>query len=281
MFVTHQYPIWTRWYIRIYTGYPDATRPSHFVSMSVSTSTPRDYPLFLRAIFVMPSQKHFCLKLLDPCCVFTRASTMVPGVSDMPVLATILHLVLSEWLPIWMFYFAYYTLMTETSSYLYLWYMDVELTSLSDLVATLDPDIQTLGEYFFCIQNEMNVASWSFDLSYVGTCVSLRGGYNLLAVANYSCLLLCCGLVLSSICLILWNDGSDICTGKYLATKWRFEKTRLSYCLAVLLVLMVIACFLVTAIVSGATLKTKTYLGAPLENDWFGFAHLANRYDTL
>lgn len=193
------------------------------------------------------------------------AMCALPGVNDVPIFATVVHLVLSEWLPIWLFYFANYTLMTETTSYLYLWYTDVELSDLSDWMATLSSKdakrVENLGEYVFCVQNEMNIASWSFDLSYKGNCVSLRGGYNLLAVANYISLLLCCGVVVSSLCLILWNDGSDICTGRYLATKWRYEKTRLFHCLAVMLLVLVVAGFLVTAIVSGATLKSQTHLG--------------------
>ena len=204
------------------------------------------------------------------------AMCALPGVSDVPIFATVVHLVLSEWLPIWLFYFANYTLMTETTSYLYLWYTDVELTDLSDWMAALSSNgvkrVENLGEYVFCVQNEMNIASWSFDLSYIGNCVSLRGGYNLLAIANYISLLLCCGVVVSSLCLILWNDGSDICTGKYLATKWRYEKTRLFHCLAVMLLLLVVAGFLVTAIVSGATLKAQTHLGTGIAKSVPNFA---------
>lgn len=204
------------------------------------------------------------------------AMCALPGVNDVPIFATVVHLVLSEWLPIWLFYFANYTLMTETTSYLYLWYTDVELSDLSDWMATLSSKdakrVENLGEYVFCVQNEMNIASWSFDLSYKGNCVSLRGGYNLLAVANYISLLLCCGVVVSSLCLILWNDGSDICTGRYLATKWRYEKTRLFHCLAVMLLVLVVAGFLVTAIVSGATLKSQTF--GQLFEAWFFYGSL-------
>lgn len=176
----------------------------------------------------------------------------------MPIFATVLHLILSEWLPIWIFYIANYTLLTETNTYLYLWYMDVEL---SELTRHDIKGVQTLGEFVFCVQNEMNVASWSFDLNYQGKCVSLRGGYNLLGIVNYACLFACCGLVVSSICVILWNHGSDICSGKYLATKWNFERTRLFQCLAVLLLLILVITFIVTAIVSGTTLKTEEFLG--------------------
>ena len=206
----------------------------------------------------------------------SMAMCALPGVNDVPIFATVVHLVLSEWLPIWLFYFANYTLMTETTSYLYLWYTDVELSDLSDWMATLSSKdakrVENLGEYVFCVQNEMNIASWSFDLSYKGNCVSLRGGYNLLAVANYISLLLCCGVVVPSLCLILWNDGSDICTGKYLATKWRYEKTRLFHCLAVMLLVLVVAGFLVTAIVSGATLKSQTHLGTGVAKSVPNFA---------
>ena len=205
-----------------------------------------------------------------------RSRCVFPAVKDVPVFATILHLVLSEWLPIWLFYVAYYTLLTESNTYLYLWYMDVNLADLSGLA--LQPSstsqsmkgIETLGEYLFCVQNEMNMASWTLNLNYQGRCVSLRNDYNLLGLTNYFCLFVCCGLVISSICTVLWNEGSDICTGKYLATKWRFEKTRLFHCLAVVLVFMVVTCFLITAFVSGSTLKS----GAPLvictsDNDYF------------
>eukprot|EP00438_Fugacium_kawagutii_P024920 Skav220096 [mRNA] locus=scaffold1991:68070:72579:+ [translate_table: standard] len=119
----------------------------------------------------------------------------------------------------------------------------------------------------------MNVASWSLDLNYEGKCVSLRGGYNLLGIVNYACLFACCGLVVSSICVILWNHGSDICSGKYLATKWNFERTRLFQCLAVLLLLIVVVTFIVTAIVSGTTLKTEEF--SQLLQAWFLYGSLA------
>ena len=77
---------------------------------------------------------------------------------------------------------------------------------------------------------------------------------------------------MSSLCLILWNDGSDICTGRYLATKWRYEKTRLFHCLAVMLLVLVVAGFLVTAIVSGATLKSQTHLGTGVAKSVPNFA---------
>ena len=196
-----------------------------------------------------------------------RSRRVFPAVKDVPVLATILHLVLSEWLPIWLFYLGYYTLLTESTTYLYLWYMDVNLADLSGLAlrqpsSTTRPmkGIETLGEYLFCVQNEMNMASWSLDINYQGRCVSFRGDYNLLGPTNYFCLCVCCGLVMSSICTVLWNKGSDICTGKYLATKWRFEKTQLFHCLAVALVFMVLACFLITAFVTGSTLKSAAPL---------------------
>ena len=85
----------------------------------------------------------------------------------------------------------------------------------------------------------------------------------------------CCYVVewwCPSLCLILWNDGSDICTGKYLATKWRYERTRLFHCLAVMLLVLVVAGFLVTAIVSGATLKAQTHLGTGIAKSIPNFA---------
>lgn len=52
----------------------------------------------------------------------------------------------------------------------------------------------------------------------------------MLGIANYFCLFICCSLVASSVLVVLTTRGTDICTGKYLATKWDFEQLRPELC---------------------------------------------------
>ncbi|CAK9027135.1 unnamed protein product [Durusdinium trenchii] len=183
----------------------------------------------------------------------------IPPVHEVPVLATILHLVVSEWCPIWLFFIGHYSLLTDTTAYLYLWYTDVQVNQTAVDQEIRGAGAKTLGEYVFCVQNEVNFASWTLNVDYHGHCLDLEGGYNLLGIANYFCLFICCSLVASSVLVVLTTRGTDICTGKYLATKWDFEKTRLFRSLSILLLCGVLGCFLVTAYVSRSTLKSGTF----------------------
>eukprot|EP00434_Breviolum_minutum_P042345 symbB.v1.2.037686.t1/scaffold5634.1/size25136/2 len=72
---------------------------------------------------------------------------------------------------------------------------------------------------------------------------------------------------------IIKDSEQAVEIGKYLATKWRFEKTQLFHCLAVALVFMVLACFLITAFVTGSTLKSAAF--GQLFEAWFLYGSLA------
>lgn len=172
-------------------------------------------------------------------------------VQHVPVLATILHLLFSEWLAIWTFWLGYYTLLTDSTAYLYLWY--AEMAADAELRGA-----ETIGDYFFCVQNEINVASWSLDLNWKGKCVHLDGE-NLLGYANFACLALCFSLVGGSILFVLVSGDTDICSGKYLANKFDFEKTRFVRYLWLLLLFWVVGCCACTLYVSGTTLRSQVF----------------------
>ncbi|CAJ1345878.1 unnamed protein product [Effrenium voratum] len=132
-----------------------------------------------------------------------------------------IHMIAFEWLPLWIFWFGYNSLITSMTTYLMLWYVEIDLENKALLFPGIGDSlprrgVDNLGEYVFCLQNDVNVASWSLDLNFRGICVEFDN-YNVLGVANYSCLLLCFVLVFGSMLAVLLSRGADLRTGKYLA----------------------------------------------------------------
>ncbi|CAJ1372053.1 unnamed protein product [Effrenium voratum] len=193
-----------------------------------------------------------------------RPRTMPCSVERVPLLATMIHMIAFEWLPLWIFWFGYNSLITSMTTYLMLWYVEIDLENKALLFPGIGDSlprrgVDNLGEYVFCLQNDVNVASWSLDLNFRGICVEFDN-YNVLGVANYSCLLLCFVLVFGSMLAVLLSRGADLRTGKYLAGKWDFERNSFYRCLVILLLMSPLSCMACAAYVSGTTLRTRAFV---------------------
>lgn len=152
--------------------------------------------------------------------------------SDVPALATVVHLFLIEPLPIYTFYLSWLCMSLDLAGFLDLWYQNLD---------AVPKNMTVVGEFVNCVNDDVLGAIFSMDPRFKGECISFaEDGDNFLGTLNWGCLLLCVIVAAVNAGAVLVHGELDFCKGSYLVYKWRLEQSRFFHYTASLLLLYVV-----------------------------------------
>eukprot|EP00440_Ansanella_granifera_P047965 gb/GFBE01051958.1/.p1 GENE.gb/GFBE01051958.1/~~gb/GFBE01051958.1/.p1 ORF type:complete len:284 (+),score=43.26 gb/GFBE01051958.1/:1-852(+) len=129
---------------------------------------------------------------------------------DHPCFSALVHLFTVESLPLYIFYFTFLDVLTAFWAFCYMWNIEAQM---------IKP-----GHFNFCVLNDMWWAILYLTTDYQGECVDLQGT-NYGGWTHLGCVVICAGSMIYLSAKTLSRGGSDVCSGKFLASEWDAQES--------------------------------------------------------
>lgn len=140
----------------------------------------------------------------------------------------ILHLLVAEALPFYIFYASFLDVMTSLEVYLYLWSM--EETS------------HRPGQLQYCVTNDFWTAVFIPLSKYKGECIDLSDNH--IGYFNLGCVLICVFGILFTAWVVLKEGGSDVHSGQFFKALWKAQFRPVYKGIAIVMAIYLLIAFL-------------------------------------